>query len=57
MGAAGVLLGVLFLSFAVLQYLNGGWGFLFPLLLCVINFFMGFNLLKRSGNETSSMRR
>jgi uncharacterized membrane protein YqaE (UPF0057 family) len=49
-GAAGVVMGVMFLSFAVVQYLNGGWSFLLSLLLCLVNFFMGINLLKRSGN-------
>ena len=49
-GAAGVVMGVMFLSFAVVQYLNGGWGFLLSLLLCLINFFMGINVLKRSNS-------
>ena len=55
-GAAGVVLGVTFLSFAVIQYLSGGWSFLLSLLLCLVNFFMGINLLKRSGSATSPPR-
>jgi hypothetical protein len=44
----GVLMGFIFLGFAVVQYLNGGWSFLLSLLLGLFNLYVGINLLKRS---------
>lgn len=55
-GAAGVVMGVIFLSFAVVQYLNGGWSFLLSLLLCLVNFYMGISLLKRNANANPPPR-
>ena len=44
----GILMGFIFLGFAVIQYRNGGWSFLLSLLLGLFNLYVGINLLKRS---------
>lgn len=48
----GVLLGFIFLGFAVIQYLNGGWSFLLSLLLGLFNLYVGMTLLNRSGKKS-----
>ncbi|MGB9178143.1 MAG: hypothetical protein WCB68_02770 [Pyrinomonadaceae bacterium] len=47
----GVLMGCMFLGFAVIQYLNGGWSFLLSLLLGIFNLYVGITLLNRSGRS------